>query len=183
MIKLNPNAFLEGESPSLEAVLNNRERRVGLTHMLLDEYPNSSVVCFKLNIPGPVKRNELIDMLFEEGVNKFKTIASDWTILREEIITSNCGPEAYFVLNEPSIKERLIELEDASKIARLYDFDLTQSDGTAVSRSDFNISERKCLICNESSKVCGRNRTHSIEDLHKKMIEILVSERSDVFYE
>lgn len=61
-------ALFEGAEVQLGAMLAAREARMAAQHGLIKKH-NLPVVSFTLNIPGPVKRFALADMLFDSGVD------------------------------------------------------------------------------------------------------------------
>ena len=61
-------ALFEGAEVQLGAMLAAREARMAAQHGLIKKH-GLPVVSFTLNIPGPVKRFALADMLFDSGVD------------------------------------------------------------------------------------------------------------------
>ena len=62
-----------------------------------------------------------------------------------------------------------MELEEASPLGRLFDLDVSDETGRTLSRS----ADRRCLLCSNSARVCGRSRTHSVQQLQEKTESIL----------
>lgn len=184
----NQPLFDVGDTPSLEQVLTNRERRVSLMHALLDKYPNDMVIILKCNIPGSVKNNNTIYAIFEEGMKCIKNNIQrkPYPILYEKMINATTGPEYLCVISshEPiEAKKQMVQLEDEEVYGRLWDIDCyvkEASEYISISRDDINRKERTCLICNQSAKVCAGRRVHSVEELHEKIVEIV---KEGVLYE
>ena len=70
----------------------------------------------------------------------------------------------------------MTEVEDGEKIGRLYDIDVIGVDKLPVSRSDFGMPERKCLICGSPAHVCSRSRKHTTEELLLEIERVLSDE-------
>lgn len=159
----------EGSRPSLEGVLINREVRRDRMDALRKANPGKSLICFKLNIPGPVKNNRWIMKLFREGLKDIRETckSQEEDILSERIILrAATGPEAFLVIDgDPdSVKEAMVRIEDETPLGRLYDIDV-EGDRGPVSREDLGLEERKCFLCDQPAKVCARSRTHSVEEM------------------
>lgn len=174
--------FSEGEKPTLEEVLRTREMRMKYQNKLATSHGGHSVLSFKLNIPGPVKNNKTIEWIFRYGTERIEDMLkseSKNVLFRKEIHLST-GPELFLVIEDSgeSLKKNTVVLEEEDPLGRLFDIDvlvLQEQSIRMFQRQEFGYPERECLICGCSSKACGRNRTHSIEELHEKMEEILRS--------
>ncbi|MBO1264526.1 citrate lyase holo-[acyl-carrier protein] synthase [Proteiniclasticum sp. SCR006] len=180
---MKKNPLAEGSSPSLEEVLHTRENRVRFQEALAAEYAPDSVISFKLNIPGPVKSNETIGKIFSLGKSDITDAiaAEGWEILYEKIMDLKTGPELFLVTRGTlaEVKSAMIRLEEEMPLGRLFDLDVFAAEGTVVrtlSREALGYPERRCLICEKPAKVCGRNRTHEIREMHEKIMEILEKE-------
>ena len=164
---------------SLEQVLWSREKRVATQKELLEKYPGT-LICFMLNIPGPEKVNKLFEKVFYEGLekiqNKLETekISTEVRLVQENIT----GYEGYLVVKADGcrVKKLMIALEE-TKIGRLYDIDVLEKENTKISRNDLGFPERKCLLCDNPACQCGRSRKHSIEELRKKIYDIIWEEQ------
>ena len=66
-----------------------------------------------------------------------------------------------------------VAIEEKNEVGRLFDFDVFTIKMEQVSRSQIGLKERKCLLCNDSAKVCGRSRKHSTEDFLNKINRLL----------
>lgn len=146
----------DGQAVSLEEVLDNREMRVMRIQDLKQQYPNSSILSYKLNIPGPVKNNEMIQFIFNEGL---RSLNVEPIKIELNAIT---GPEAFFIssLSAHELKEKCLDIEQHHPLGRLFDLDVD-----SVKRHDLNVSPRKCLICDQEAFVCSRSRAHSVDEL------------------
>ncbi len=173
----------DGTRPALDEVLKNRENRSRFQKALAVKNPGKTVIAFKLNIPGPVKKNEAIMKIFRIGLTDLKEILQNETIsvLYEKIVDLSTGPEAYLVADERilKVKRLMLSLENESILGRLYDLDVFSFEGEDIitlSRTDLGQEERQCLICNKPAKECGRNRTHSVEAMHMQIAKLVSKE-------
>jgi len=177
------NLFSEGSQPSLEEVLQTREKRVRFQETLAVRYSPDAVISFKLNIPGPVKNNDSIEKIFAVGrVDILEALtAMKYEILYEKEMSLNTGPELFLVVKASlhEVKRAMIRLEERKALGRLYDLDVFMAEGDGIrtmSREELGFSERKCLICGKPAKECGRNRTHEISEMHEKITGIMETE-------
>lgn len=157
--------FTKENLPSLEEVLDNRENRISLIKDLQDEYPSSSVVCFKLNIPGEQKINDAVLKIFNLGIDEINSVLND-KILYKEVKKNITGPEYFLVVDDDQlkIKKSMVDLEENSHFGRLYDIDVIYH-GENITRDMIGIGQRKCFMCDDDAKVCARSRKHSLDDM------------------
>lgn len=176
---------------SLEEMLNAREKRVCRQRELLENYEASvkkdiSLICFTMNIAGPVKDFELAKKGFKSGIRVLEEalVNEDYPILYSENHYENTGYTAYYVVGNDafSIKRLTTDIEDSTPMGRLFDIDVLilkqlNSDVyvSKIGRDEINLNERICLICKDKATVCARSRRHSVEKLQRKTIEILLT--------
>ena len=67
--------------------------------------------------------------------------------------------------NPIELKKAMIELEDGTKLGRLFDIDVINSKGNKISRLELGMAPRKCIVCDEIAHVCSRSRAHSVEEM------------------
>lgn len=171
--------FTDENIPTLEEVLDNRERRIGKIRELEEKFPNKTILCFKLNIPGAQKINDAVVKIFSYGVSEISQILSESSVLFKEEKLIKTGPELFLVSDYDPIllKEKMVELEEISAFGRLYDVDLVKN-GENITREMLNYGPRKCFICENDAKACARNRTHSVEEMIL-WIENLIEEHKE----
>lgn len=157
---------------SLPEMLDARERRAFRQRELLKEY-QKPLVCFTMNIAGPIKDSPLIRRGFEMGLRDLKALLAVEKIpcIHEEVIREATGCEAVLVLDGQPEKVKALTgaLEENTPLGRLYDMDVLDAAGEKLQRS----SPRRCLICGEIAQVCARSRTHSVPQLQEKTRQIL----------
>ncbi len=157
---------------SLAQLLEAREQRVCRQKQLLKLYPRG-LICFTMNIAGPQKDSPLIREGFGLGVDLLRAqlAGSGIPILYEEIVFEVTGPVGFFAVDAEPLAVKLLtcEIEDSIPVARLFDMDVLTPQGDKCSRS----TPRRCLICQEDARVCGRSRTHSVQQLQEKTTHLL----------
>ena len=155
---------------TLQDILAAREQRAQRREALLAQY-GKPVVCFTMNIAGPVKYSPTIAKGFSLGCQALLAQLEGFPILHEERLPRHTGCEAFFVVDgdAEAVKKLTVQLEEASPLGRLFDLDVTAADGKTLTRG----SDRPCLLCSGSARVCGRSRAHSVQQLQEKTEAIL----------
>lgn len=157
---------------SLEEMLSAREERAAIQSSLIEK-EGKALISFTMNIPGPVKNNEWIQKSFEYGKEDMLSYMAARNIEVREVLSRNLatGPEGYFVIDSQcgaeDIKKNLMEFEETHSIGRWFDIDVKSSSGRALSREEIGGLPRKCFLCDQDAKACGRSRRHSVEELYE----------------
>ncbi len=161
---------------TLLEMLEAREKRAMRQRELLDAY-GKTMICFTMNIAGPVKNNALIRRGYTLGKKLLhqQLMAAGIPIVYFEEIQEDTGNEAFFLLGaDPfAVKTVTVEIEDYAPVGRLFDMDVLCPDGRKVDRQELGLSGRKCLICGEMAQACARSRKHTVAELQAKTWEIL----------
>lgn len=169
--------YFKGEEQSLQDILHARDIRALYQQYLLNKYGNT-IISYKLNIPGAVKYNPLIKDIFDEGLKtlKQKLEESRISITHEKTIYKNSGPEYFAVFNvsEHLIKKLTTFIEETHALGRLFDFDVLDTLGKQVSRTEIGFEPRKCLLCSNNAFECGRSRKHEISAVTEKIEKMAV---------
>ena len=180
------NMFAHGETPELDEVLLNRERRVQFIEELLRRFPKSCVISLKCNIPGPIKSNGEILALFDYGENRIREILSNqsWQPNYQKRLSLRTGPEAFWVIPKDSfeVKRQMILFEE-EKLGRLFDADvLDQTNGFAQARSrvELGYEPRRCLICDQDARICASRRLHPVPVLQQRLIQLLLENAQEL---
>lgn len=166
---------------AMQKMLAAKEKRYYKIKALTEKY-NLPVLSFMLNIPGEDKNFEDAVIFHEKLIKKIKNILEkeDIKILWEEYNNLDTGMEYLAVLNGEGkfIKEKMIGLEEESREGRLLDIDIYDRDFSQISRSSLGLSERKCIICDDIARTCIKKERHSLNELEKKVREILKNYKS-----
>lgn len=183
-----PQRWQTGSQPSLTEVLARREARVQYIQSLLKTH--ETVVCFKLNIPGPIKNNASIQALFVRGLKDIRAslppadpeparpdspdsdvdkIISTLSLQNPEeeqaLPALPTGPEYFLTTSLPAreVKRLMVGLEE-TPLGRLYDIDVFGPEGP-LSRQDLGLPVRTCFLCDRPAPECARSRRHSLAEL------------------
>ncbi|CAK7015779.1 MAG: Apo-citrate lyase phosphoribosyl-dephospho-CoA transferase [Desulfovibrio sp.] len=165
------------EAASLEAILDNREKRAERQRAFLEKY-RMPLVSFTVNMPGAVKDNAAARIVFAEGVRLLDVLvrekgwfSPDWLVT--EGVT---GPELLACVESDArvLKKCAVTLEESASLGRLFDMDVLDAAGISVSRADIGVSSRRCLVCSSPAKECGRSQKHGYETVLEKVREMIV---------
>ena len=156
--------FLEGQEASLQQLLLRREARVQTQQELLTR--GGSLVSFSMNIPGQRKQFPLERESFQEGLKLLRQSFRE-QLLEEHVYSAVTGDEAMLrlALEAEQVKAITVQLEESHPLGRLWDMDVLDGEGKSLSRTGLGYPPRRCLICGEMAKECGRSRRHSYEEL------------------
>lgn len=163
-------------------MLAAREQRVAQQQELLAKEPKASLVSVSMNIPGPIKYTPELEKPFIEIAEEVRKSLKDFFINETHYFSRKTGLE-FFLLAEISpelLKRKMIEIEENHPLGRLVDLDvLWCEDGQlkSISRQNLGFPPRKCLICQQDAKVCGRNRTHSVTEMQEKIVALIQQRR------
>lgn len=160
---------------TIPELLASRDERQSRQNAWLGGY-RVPLISFTVVAPGPVKDSAITRRIFNHGVLALNTLAkgAGWVIREQAACVTASGPEALFAINTPARKIKLaaIQLEQQHPLGRLWDIDVLTTDGGILSRRDFSLTERCCLLCSQSAAECGRARTHTLTDLLIRMEEM-----------
>ena len=157
---------------SLDDVLTAREKRVQYQMELLNRF-DFPVICFTMNIAGPVKVNEDTVYAFRAGSERLldglKTM--DFKILEKIDLSSPAGHCLLLAVDAPAekLKQLCVSLENLDELGRLLDMDVIDTKARKLTRE----AERSCLICGLPGRGCARARIHSVEQLQQKTSQII----------
>lgn len=163
---------------TLTEMLDARENRARRQQQLLARY-GKTLLCFTMNIAGPVKNSPLIRRGFDLGrrLLEQQLMAAKISVPHFEQIHEKTGSEAIYILDcDPlAAKRAAVIVEDHTEAGRLFDMDVIRPDGTKAGRQELQLEPRKCLICGGAASVCGRSRAHTVEQLQNRTNAILTA--------
>lgn len=179
MLSANDNITRE---VSLLQMLDAREQRAHRQSKLLAQY-QKPLLCFTLNIAGPIKNSPLIRQGFHIGMEEIslQLCRNKLSVLYQETIDEITGNEAFFVIDGDgfTVKQLTCALEDADELGRLYDLDVLlppdreHPQGRKLDRQDLGYPGRTCIICGAPAKECSSRRIHPVSQLQQKTTAIL----------
>ena len=176
---MNNRYWMVGHRVELPEMLMGRERRARKQEQIHRQYPGT-MVCFTLNIAGPIKVFPLSQIIFQKTVGEIESClkAASFPVTYQEVDPCSYGWEAYFCVDGDAmeVKRALLALEENRPAGRLFDIDVFRGDGTKVSREDFGLPPRSCLICGEPTIACARSRAHTVPQLQAKTVDIFLED-------
>jgi holo-ACP synthase len=160
----------------IEQILNAREKRAEMQKELINIYKNT-LISFTLNIPGVEKNNPTFTKIHESGIQLLEEEFDKQNIklLHKKVKTTADGDEAFLVVDAGawSVKKITTFIEENHRLGRLFDFDVFNENGEQLSRSGIGLHARRCLLCSNSAKACGRSRKHSVNELLNSIYELI----------
>lgn len=167
-----PTMFEQGTPQGIPQVLANKDERAALQRQLVIQNPGATIVAAKLNIPGPIKSNALIERVFEAGMAEWqqRLRQADLTVSTLAQWRRPTGPEQFDQVfgRAADVKRLTVSFEDQFALGRLFDLDVLQVRARQVvplSRADFELPARTCFVCGRPAKACARSRRHSVLEL------------------
>ena len=153
----------EGRAVALDDILAARDARVARQQALLQQ--GGMLLSLTLVAPGAVKRSPLLDAIFAAALDAIRPLVDDARARIEAVDDS--GHHALYLLDGEARdwKTRMLALENRAPLSRLWDIDIIDRDGVAVSRRDLGLPPRRCLLCDDDAKTCARERRHDIAAL------------------
>ncbi|MGL4741649.1 MAG: citrate lyase holo-[acyl-carrier protein] synthase [Sarcina sp.] len=149
----------------LKGILDGKEERVKIQKEIFKKYKNT-LISFTLNIPGMNKRSDKFKKAFALGTSKIeKSLNLHNVKITYATTCDNMAGYMFFCSVQADalfIKRLMMDIENESKIGRLFDIDVFNEKEELLSRRNFSIMKRKCLVCDRDAVVCSRSRAHHI---------------------
>lgn len=157
---------------TLQQMLEAREERAWRQQALLREF-QKPLVCFTMNIPGPLKDTPLIRRGFSWGCRELERRLTG--ICHREILWKDTGCEAFYVAEgEPlQMKAQCTAIEDQNPLGRLFDMDVLDRQGNKLDRALVQGKSRDCLVCGTPGRGCASRRLHSVSQLQSAVNRLL----------
>ena len=136
---------------SLNQILEARERRAALQRSTLSTY-GGPLLCFTMNLAGPVKRSPLSDFAFLAGERMIQ--AQPFPVRQCIRLRQPTGMESIYALDaDPqALKAAAMAMEESLPVGRLFDMDVIGPDGMKLPRPQ----PRPCLVCGGAAAPCAR---------------------------
>lgn len=153
---------------SLHDILDAREARVRKQQFLLTEF-RAPLLCFTMNIAGPVKVTPLIRRGFEVGLEILERRLPEFLYRDIQVLPTGC--EAFFSVAMPARKLKALctDIEENHPLGRLFDMDVLDVQGAKLERE----CQRSCLVCGKPGRGCAASRAHSVEQLQAVTRQLL----------
>lgn len=155
---------------TLMQMLSAREERTRLQQALLSEY-KSPLICYTMNIAGPVKTSPSIERAFEKGLELLENQLRGKEVLFSKKMHYTTGCEAYFAVkcDADALKKICISIEESSPLGRLFDMDVISESGIKLERK----LQRGCIVCGACGRGCASRRAHSVQELQEATQKII----------
>ncbi len=156
---------------SLPEMLAARDRRAARQRDLIARH-RTPVVSLTAVMPGPVKDTPLTRRLVAAGVEAvLATLAGrGWAVLERLDAAGPTGAETQLAVAAAPrpLKQALLALEESHPLGRLWDIDVLADEGEGLrvlSRREFGLPPRACLVCGGPAHACARSRAHPVAEL------------------
>ena len=155
---------------TLAQILASRDERVQLQQQFLQAY-RCPLVCFTMNIAGPVKTSPAIERAFRLGMDLLEKKLPANAIKERRVDICVTGCQAIYAVNTPAaqLKQICIDIEEGTPLGRLFDMDVLDTKGVKLERSTL----RNCIVCHAPGRVCAAGRLHSVEQLQQTTNRII----------
>lgn len=176
------SSVFDGPEVVLEEMLAAREKRVAWQKKLLASEPENSLLSATMAIPGPVKTSPQLLAAFKKVTDAVEASLGTHVVTANLFLTEKTGPEYYLLvkLTPAELKEKMVAIENNHALGRLVDLDvLFMADGQikSISRDELGYPLRRCFICNNEAKVCGRQRAHSVLEMQEHIAMLIDNEK------
>ena len=167
-----------GQEADLAQVLAFRDRKAAVQRDFAADGRGKTVVSLGMNVPGPVKTGELLSEAFCEGMASVERMFGDLgvCIAGKTVLEEPAGYAAVYLIESADrycYKKEAIRIEAEHPLGRLFDIDIMDETGRPLARESVGGLPRPCFLCGKDAKACGRSRAHSVEELRRKVDEIL----------
>ena len=159
---------------SLPQLLAARDARAALERDLIARHADCTLVVLTVVVPGAEKRTEASLLVARAACAALdKLFAAHCRHRLERDLAT--GFEAYWLVALPQLeaKRRTVELEDTHPLGRLFDADIILPEGRPLSRTELGAPPRRCLLCDREARFCMRNGSHTREELHAKLAQMI----------
>ena len=165
---------------TLEQLLEARDRRYERQRALVKEWPDRTLVCMTVVLPGPVKRDARSLKVAAAGN---EAVQEMFSIVHKELYDRETGFEGFFVVDGTllDVKRACCEIENVHPFGRLMDLDVLEPVGDTVvpvGRERVGEPPRPCLVCGRPARECMRSRTHSMEDVMQAIDKIVETDKN-----
>lgn len=160
---------------TLEQLLQARDDRAARQLALLKDWPDRTLVCVTVVLPGPVKRDARSLKVAEAAVVAVREMFDP---VYKELYDLETGYEGYFIVDGAllDVKKACCEIENNHPYGRLMDLDVIERVGETVvpvGRDRVGEEPRRCLICGRPARECMRAHTHSIGEIIQTIDKIV----------
>lgn len=160
-------------NPTLADILAARDMRAATQRSLMAEFPDATLLCATVVMPGPQKRSERSGVVARAMTDALQESFTNITVhsLSKDLPT---GYELYMLVKTPADEAKRLssQIEERHPLGRLFDIDVIKPDGSPMSRSEIGLQPRTCLLCSNNARICMRQRTHTAEEIDSKITRL-----------
>lgn len=169
--------LFDGPTIILPEMLEARESRAAAQKEILTANHDAALLSATMNIPGPVKNSPTLKKIFEEMIETIESRLFNVSVAHL-YRSKKTGPEYYLAvsLTSQELKKQMVTIEETHPYGRLMDLDvlwLEDGDIKSVSRQELGLPRRRCYVCQQDAKECGRSRKHTIAEMHQAIATII----------
>lgn len=143
----------------INKILIDREEKYNIIKYYINDY---QIVTLKSNIVGSnknIKESYILLSIYD------KIIPNNY--LKRFVLDNNDGPTIIYLFDKTkSLKEEMIKIEESTPLGRFVDIDVFLNTESSFNRDKL----RKCYLCDNPAFVCGKLKTHSVEELNNYLI-------------
>lgn len=160
---------------TLDQLLQARDNRYARQLALTKDWPDRTLVCLTVVLPGPVKRDARSLKVAEAAVDAVREVLVP---VYRELYDLETGYEGYFIVDGAllDVKKACCGIENEHPYGRLMDLDVIEPTGETVapvSRDRVGEEPRRCLLCDRPARECMRAHTHSFGEIVQTIDKIL----------
>jgi holo-ACP synthase CitX len=160
---------------TLDQLLEARDNRYARQLALTGKWPDRTLVCLTVVLPGPVKRDARSLKVAEAAVGAVRKVLAP---VHQELYDLETGFEGYFIVDGPllDVKKACCGIENKHPYGRLMDLDVIEPTGETVapvSRDRVGEEPRRCLLCDRPARECMRAHTHGFGEIVQTIDKIL----------
>ena len=160
---------------TLDQLLDARDKRYARQLALAKAWPDRTLVCLTVVLPGPVKRDARSLKVASAAVPALREALAP---VYEELHDLPTGYEGYFLVDAPLLEVKRIccSIENTHPYGRLMDLDVLEPLGDTVapvSRDRVGEQPRRCLLCDRPARECMRAHTHTPAEISAAIDRLL----------
>ena len=160
---------------TLEQLLGARDDRYARQLSLTEAWPDRTLVCLTVVLPGPVKRDARSLKVAQAAVAAVREVFAP---VYEDLRDLETGYEGYFLVDGAllDVKKACCQIENEHPFGRLMDLDVLERVGETVApvgRERVGEQPRRCLLCGRPARECMRAHTHTFAEIVQTIDKIV----------
>lgn len=132
------------------------------------------LIVVKTNVVGDVSDNEHANYIYSLALDEVqKTMAVlNIIVIEHDDAKSDANLESIYVvkgITASTLKRAMVKIENSHFLGNLFNIDVIDPQGYAVSRRGTQMESRKCILCDCPAGYCAANHNHSDQELKEKI--------------